>query len=261
MPNKIIYALLFSVVLSPSIFAQQRPIPLPTLLQIVKSEDERRWDDDLRNLLSSRNPSLRSRAALAAGRIGNEDAVSALTPLLEKDADMNVRAMAAFALGEIESETAANALIAVVKNAATPADVRARAVEALGKIAAALPREQEPRQRELGAAILEALNSTDQPTILLGLTAALRARPANAGPAIAKFLTHTNPRVRADAANALARLRLKDGNDQLRKLVASDLDPVVRGNAARVLGVTEDKQSFEPLVTAATKDTDARVRV
>jgi HEAT repeat protein len=122
--------------------------------------------------------------------------------------------MAAFALGEIESETAANALIAVLKNTTTPADVRARAVEALGKIAAALPREQEPRQRELGATILEALNSTDQSTILLGLTAALRSRPANAGPAIAKFLTHANPRVRADAGNALARLRLKDGNDQ-----------------------------------------------
>jgi cyclophilin family peptidyl-prolyl cis-trans isomerase len=134
-------------------------------------------------------------------------------------------------------------------------------MEALGKIAAALPREQEPRQRELGAAILEALNSTDQSTILLGLTAALRSRPANAGPAIAKFLTHANPRVRADAANALARLRLKDGNDQLRKLVASDLDPIVRANAARVLGVTEDKQSFDALVSRATKDNDARVRV
>jgi cyclophilin family peptidyl-prolyl cis-trans isomerase len=151
--------------------------------------------------------------------------------------------------------------MAVLKNTTTPADVRARALEALGKIAAALPREQEPRQRELGAAILEALNSTDQSTILFGLTAALRSRPANAGPALAKFLTHPNPRVRADAANALARLRLKDGNDQLRKLVASDLDPIVRANAARVLGVTEDKQSFDALVSRATQDNDARVRV
>jgi cyclophilin family peptidyl-prolyl cis-trans isomerase/HEAT repeat protein len=261
MPNKILCALLISLAFCASSFAQKRPIPPPTLLQIVRAEDERRWDDKLRNLLSSPNPSIRNRAALAAGRIGNDDAVSALTPLLEKDADVSVRAMAAFALGEIESETAATALIAVLKNTTTPADVRARAMEALGKIAAALPREQEPRQRELGAAILEALNSTDQSTILLGLTAALRSRPANAGPAIAKFLTHANPRVRADAANALARLRLKDGNDQLRKLVASDLDPIVRANAARVLGVTEDKQSFDALVSRATKDNDARVRV
>jgi len=258
---KIIYALLIAIALSPSISAQKRSVPPATLLQIVKAEDERRWDDGLRTLLSSPNASIRKRAALAAGRIGNEDAVNALTPLLEKDSDVSVRAMAAFALGEIESETAANALMAVLKNQTGPAEVRARAIEALGKIAAALPREQEPRQRELGAAIIEALNSTDQSTILLGLTAALRSRPANAGPVIAKSLTHPNARVRADAANALARLRLKDGNDQLRKLVASDPDPIVRANAARVLGVTEDKQSFDTLLAKAIGDSDSRVRV
>ena len=262
MPIKIMHALLIAIVLSASISAQKSAVvPPPTLLQIVKAEDERRWDDGLRNLLSSPNPSIRKRAALAAGRIGNVDAVNALTPLLEKDSDVNVRAMAAFALGEIESETAANALMAVLKNQTGPAEVRARAIEALGKIAAALPREQEPRQRELGAAIIEALNSTDQSTILLGLTAALRSRPANAGPVISKSLGHPNARVRADAANALARLRLKDGNDQLRKLIASDPDPIVRANAARVLGVTEDKQSFDALLAKAIGDSDSRVRV
>ncbi len=262
MPNKLTCAVLISLALSFSISAQKRTVvPPPTLLQIVKAEDERRWDDGLRSLLSSPNPSIRKRAALAAGRIGNEDAVNALTPLLEKDADVSVRAMAAFALGEIESVTAASALMAVLKNQTGPAEVRARAIEALGKIAAALPPEQEPRQRELGAAIIEALNSTDQSTILLGLTAALRSRPANAGPVISKSLTHPNARVRADAANALARLRLKDGNDQLRKLVASDPDPIVRANAARVLGVTEDQQSFDALLAKAIGDTDSRVRV
>src|ERR1051325_6360003 len=144
MPNKNIYALLISIFICPSIFAQKRAVvPPPTLLQIVKAEDERRWDDGLRSLLTSPNASIRKRAALAAGRIGNEDAVNALTPLLEKDKDVSVRAMAAFALGEIESEIAANALIAVLKTSATPVEVRARTVEALGKIAAALPREQE----------------------------------------------------------------------------------------------------------------------
>ena len=261
MPNKIIHALLIAIALSPSISAQKGAVPPPTLLQIVKAEDERRWDDGLRSLLSSSNPLIRERAALAAGRIGNEEAVNALTPLFEKDADVSVRAMAAFALGEIESVTAANALMAGLKNQTGPAEVRARAIEALGKIAAALPREQEARQRELGAAIIEALNSKDQATILFGVTAALRSRPANAGPTIAGFLTNPNARVRADAANALARLRLKDGNDQLRKLVTSDPDPVVRANAARVLGVSEDKQSFDALVARAISDSDSRVRV
>ena len=112
------------------------------LLRITQAEDERRWDDELRGLLSHRNAAIRKRAALATGRIGNEDSVAALTSLL-KDADPSVRAMAAFALGEVESVTAADALLAVVKNNDERGELRARALEALGKIAAALPAEQQ----------------------------------------------------------------------------------------------------------------------
>ena len=260
MLNKILVVLL-CVAVAPVSFGQKRSIPSATLLSITKVEDERRWDDDLRKLFSNPSPLIRKRAALAAGRIGNEDSVTALTNLLEHDKDATVRSMAAFALGEVESESAANALLKTLTN--TRGELRARAIEALGKIAAALPREKEGRQRELGVAIVNALKSEtlDPSTILFGLTAALRSRPTDAGPAIAKFLTHANPRVRADAANALARLRLKDGNEQLRKLLTTDLDPVVRANAARVLGVTEDKPSFDPLLARATEDKDSRVRV
>lgn len=268
MPNQIICALIICISLTSTSFAQERSIPEPTLLLITKAEDERRWDDDLRKLFSSPNALIRKRAALAAGRIGNEDSLAALTELLEKDADPRVPAMAAFAIGEVESEKGANALIAVLKDGKSSVELKARAVEALGKIAGALPREQEARQKEIGAVVLEALNAAaaardtgDQSLILFGFTAALRSRPANAGPAIAKFLTAPNPRVRADAANTLARLRLIDGNEQLRKLLASDPDPIVRANAARVLGVTEDKESYDALLSKATSDNDSRVRV
>ena len=156
-----------------------------------------------------------------------------------------------------------------MKNTNAPVEIRARAIEALGKIAAALPREQEARQRELGSAILDALKYElirpvrglpDTSVSLLGLTAALRSRPPDAGPTIAKFLDNPNSRVRADAANALARLRLKDGLEQLRKL-ASNIDPIVRANALRVLGIAEDKPSYETLLAHAVDDRDSRVRV
>ncbi|HET6978316.1 MAG TPA: peptidylprolyl isomerase [Pyrinomonadaceae bacterium] len=268
MLNKIICALLFCIALTSTTFAQHRPIPAPTLLLITKAEDERRWDDDLRKLFSSPNASIRSRAALAAGRIGNEDSLSALVDLLEKDREVFVRAMAAFAIGEVESEKGANALVAVLKNTKSPVDVKSRAVEALGKIAAALPREQEARRLELGAVILETLkaapairSSADYSLVLFGLTAALRARPTNAGPTIARFLDFPNPRAREDASNALARLRLKDANPQLRKLLASDTDVIVRANAARILGITEDKESYDALLKHSMTDEDTRVRV
>jgi cyclophilin family peptidyl-prolyl cis-trans isomerase/HEAT repeat protein len=242
------------------------PVPKLLLLRILRAEDERRWDDDLRSLFSARNAAVRSRAALAAGRIGDEEAIADLTILLRQDDEMDVRAMAAFALGEIEASLGANALLTTLKDAKEPL-LRARAIEALGKITAALPKEQESRAHELGGAILEALSfeahrsAPDRLTILLGLTATLRAKPPNAGPVVAEFLLYSDPRIRADAANTLARLKLKDGNDQLRKLLTSDPDPIVRANAARGLGATEDKSSFEALLDRALKDKDSRVRV
>jgi hypothetical protein len=48
-------------------------VPLSVLLRITQAEDERRWDDELRGLLSNRSAAIRKRAALGAGRIGNED--------------------------------------------------------------------------------------------------------------------------------------------------------------------------------------------
>ncbi len=242
-------------------------IPRSVLLQIVKAEDERRADSELQSLLANPSPAIRERAALAAGRIGKEDSLDGLISLLRQDSSMTVRAMAAFAIGEIESAAGAEALITTLKSPDLPSELRARSVEALGKIAAALPKEKEAQARALGAVILDVLQSEesrpkrDELTVLLGLTAILRAKPSDAGPTIARFLNYPNSRIRSDAANTLARLRLKDGNEQLRRLLVTDPDPNVRANAARVLGATEDKLAFEALLSKATTDADSRVRV
>ncbi|HKP48339.1 MAG TPA: peptidylprolyl isomerase [Pyrinomonadaceae bacterium] len=243
------------------------PVPKLLLLRIVRAEDERRWDTDLRDLFRARNANVRARAALAAGRIGDEAAIADLVTLLRNDDEAEVRAMAAFALGEIESPLAADALIGSLTTT-TDDQVRGRAFEALGKIAVALPKEQEAKSKELGGEILKEFKSyisrratPDVHVVLLGLTAILRARPEQAGPVVAQFLTHTSARVRADAANTLARLKLKDGNELLRKLLVSDPDPIVRANAARVLGATEDKSSADALLGTAISDRDLRVRV
>ena len=266
MLQRIISTSLLFLLLASTALAQKALTHQSIILTITQAEDERRWSNELMQLLSNQSPVVRKRAALAAGRIGDEGAVRSLGYVLERDSDNSVRATAAFALGEIEAESGAGALLAVLKNTSAPVEIRARAIEGLGKIAAALPKEQEARQHELGAAILEALKfelgrkTKDTSVALLGLTAALRARPTDAGPTIARFLSSSNPRVRADAANALARLRLKDGLEQLRKLT-SDVDPIVRANAARLLGMGEDKQSYDTLLSLATNDKDSRVRV
>lgn len=255
-------------------------VPTNTLLRIMRAEDERRWDLNLAALIADKNAKVRKRAALAAGRIGDVRAVPALVEVLRADADQDVRQMAAFAIGEVESPAGAEALIAVLDDTREPAEVRARAVEALGKIGAALlsnaptaanqaagPKPEDPRLAKIRVAILDALkfeagrsSMSDRLTILLGLTAALRVRPEAAGPVVIRFLGYSDPRIVADALNTMARLRLKDGSDQVRQLLGNG-DAIVRTNAARVVGAAEDKQAFDALLARALNDYELRVRV
>ena len=244
-----------------------RPVPAEIMVCIMRAEDERRWDEaDLGALVADRDARVRRRAAIAAGRIGDERAVPALIALLQNDREEAVRQGAAFALGETESPSAADALAAALGGANVPAGVRALSLEALGKITAALPKTEDARARALGQTITSALAREvgaarqSRDVVLLGLTAVLRARPEKASAAVAGFLTSRDARVRADAANTLARLRAKDVNQQVRPLL-NDAEPVVRANAARVLGGAEDREALDALVARATNDTDERVRV
>src|SRR5262245_19744014 len=95
-------------------------VPPSLLLRIVKAEDERRADTDLRELLSNPSPAIRERAALALGRIGKEDSLEELIPLLRQDTSTPVRAMAAFAIGEIESASGAEALVTTLNGPNLP---------------------------------------------------------------------------------------------------------------------------------------------
>ena len=263
---------------TPAANARAQAIPEETLLRIVRAEDERRFDTaDLGALLSDMNASVRRRAALGAGRIGDARAVAPLVSLLQTDRDERVRAAAAFALGETEAGAAAESLLRIIErrtaaSVAETASVRSRALEALGKIAAALPKAEEARAKEIGKALLVALEFEARPqppaqrvamreVALLGLTAVLRARPEGAGRVVALFLDSTDARLRADAANTLTRLRAKNANEQLRRLLVSDADAVVRANAARALGAAEDKSAFDMLLEHAVNDKDERVRV
>ena len=243
-------------------------VPLATGVEILKAEDARRYDSVLENMLKSPSAAVRERAALAAGRIGDDRAIPALAILLEKDSSPQIRAMAAFALGEIESTKAVDAIdggvIRESPNRTGPGTpmVFGRLLEAAGKIVAANPKD--PKSAELRKDILYALRTrpSDPTTAGLVLTAALRARPDGAAPEVAAFLHDTrDARIHADALNTLARLRSKEKLSDIRALLGRDTDATVRANSARVLGAAEDKDSFEALINAATKDDDLRVRV
>ena len=254
-------------------------IPTNIMLRLLRAEDERRWEPNLSALLVAPSPITRKRVALALGRIGDERALTDLAIALKSDRDQEVRQMCAFAIGEIESPAGADALIAVLNDSDEPGAVRARAVEAVGKIGAVLvssapasggqtglPRVENQSLTKIRQVILDALkfeagrrSMSDRATILAGLTAALRARPDGAGPVMVKFLSYADPRIVADALNTIARLRLKDDNDRVRQLLNHG-DAVVRANAARAIGAAEDKGAFDALLSRALNDSDLRVR-
>ena len=242
-------------------------MPQETLLRIMAAEDERRWEEsDLGALLKDASAAVRARAARAAGRIGDEGAVAPLAVLLNADRDASVRATAAFALGEIEAEGGAAALLESLRLSKSP-EVRARAVEALGKIAAALPEARADAKKRIGDALVSTLSAEqklakpNRTLVLLGLTAMLRARPEGGARTLALFLSSSDARARADALNALARLRSKESLERVRAILASDVDAVARANAARVLGAAEDAAAFDLLAAHASTDADSRVRV
>ncbi len=235
-------------------------------INIMKAEDELRFDKVLEEFLKSPNPTERTRAALAAGRIGDEKAIPLLTEITENDRSAKVREMAVFALGEIESIKGADAVLAVLKNKGFPDIIRARAAESAGKIAAANAKDE--KSKELGKAILDILEEEDKRAekqsrdiILLGITAALRAKPDETDKTVGKFLTNPDARIRADAANTLARIRAKNANEIFRSMLQTDKDAIARANAARALGAAEDKEALTILIQAATGDADSRVRV
>jgi cyclophilin family peptidyl-prolyl cis-trans isomerase/HEAT repeat protein len=261
--------------------ARKELAPNP-LISIMRYEDQRNWNDDLKSFLSSADPIVRKRAALAAGRIGDARAIPTLADMVLMDRDTDVRQMAAFALGETELPGGAYALAQVLKGTGSDlADpkVRARAVEALGKIVAAMsssgaaapgaaPPPEDERLDLIKAAILDTLrfeesrrSHPDRLTILLALTAVLRSRPegVGVGPLLAKFLEYSDPEIVATALNTIARLRLKDANERVRELLNHG-DPIVRANAARVMGAAEHKEAFDAVLDRALKDPDIRVR-
>ncbi|HSQ25103.1 MAG TPA: peptidylprolyl isomerase, partial [Pyrinomonadaceae bacterium] len=103
-------------------------------------------------------------------------------------------------------------------------------------------------------------SNPDRLAILLGLTAVLRARPEGAGPVVVKFLDYPDASIVAAALNTMARLRLKEANDRVRQLLNNG-DPIVRANAARVIGAAEHKEAFDDLLAKALNDSDLRGRV
>jgi cyclophilin family peptidyl-prolyl cis-trans isomerase/HEAT repeat protein len=223
------------------------------LTRLLAAEDRRDLTTDVKLGLADSDRSVRRRAALAAGRIGDAGAVPALIPLLQ-DSELEVRQMAAFALGLIGEPLAVDPLLAALKDPEPV--VRGRAAEALGQIgdARAAPA---IAQMVIGALPPKAPLVTvrgDDPASLtdpwleprLGVFALARLKDARS--AQAALLLAGKPRFDWWAATWTA-MRLE--NPALRPLLVAAVtstDALSRAYGARGLGALKDPADLDTLL-------------
>jgi len=223
------------------------------LTRLLAAEDRRDLTTDVKLGLADSDRSVRRRAALAAGRIGDAGAVPALIPLLQ-DSELEVRQMAAFALGLIGEPLAVDPLLAALKDPEPV--VRGRAAEALGQIgdARAAPA---IAQMVVGALPPKAPLVTvrgDDPASLtdpwleprLGVFALARLKDARS--AQAALLLAGKPRFDWWAATWTA-MRLE--NPALRPLLVAAVtstDALSRAYGARGLGALKDPADLDTLL-------------
>ena len=259
----------FGALLLPALLAAAPPPPaarIDKMAEILSLEDHRSLGDGaLERDLGDADRSVRRRAALAAGRIGDPAALPALLQLMN-DNEPEVRQMAAFALGLLGDNRAVERLVAALGD--SQAVVRARSLEALGRVGDAATAPQ------VAGAVLAALpqgaplltvrgdnpSSASDPWAELrsGLFALFRLKDAR----VAAGVMVSNGHSRFDwwAASYTA-MRLES---PLMKPVlldaAASSDPLSRAIAARGLGALKDASVVDTLARLA-RDRDTGVAV
>jgi cyclophilin family peptidyl-prolyl cis-trans isomerase/HEAT repeat protein len=233
-------------------------------LRMMQMEDERKLDSDFLQYLTSTHAGVRRHGALTMGRIGDRSAVGPLSEMLVDDGNAKVRESAAFALGELAEPRGIKSLISSLLNNGESMEVRARAAEALGKIAA-LPE----NNRAIGTEGKDRINSLlisalpKPPTDLkpnqdilvkLSLTALMRIHSVASIDAVAAQLSSPSPEVRFTAANSLARILAANSGKATVESIATtlaalkDQSPLTRATAARALGASRNNETAEPLI-------------
>ena len=227
--------------------------------RILQLEDARSLGEgELEALLQHKLPEVRTRAALAIGRIGDKRGTDVLLKTLESAAAIRLRTITVFALGEIEDAKASQALLKVLEKKTETLEVRARAAEALGKIASL-----QANADALGKAMVEQINQAliaqlpasnaaltpgNKLLASLTITALMLVRlPSSVAP-LTNQLKARDADIRAEAGNALMRLRHPIGSAVPALLVTlTDRAINVRANSARAIGLSKVASALEPL--------------
>jgi cyclophilin family peptidyl-prolyl cis-trans isomerase/HEAT repeat protein len=206
-----------------------------TIAHLLALSDGRQYDGGvLSQALHANNLNVRVQAALAAGRIGDPDAVDLLIPALS-DSAVPVQASAAFALGLLKSVRAVDPLLTLVRSVppAAQGPREMEAVTALAKIGG-------PEGASAIRTILESAplgQTAVPPAVSTALLEAWRLGARAPIPQLIGFADNADETVRAHALYALGRLRSASAGAQLLRGL-NDQSDEVRSIAARSLTAT-----------------------
>jgi len=261
--------------------AKDAPPPPPTftatLGRILEMEDTRSaGGGELDRLLRHREPGIRRRAALAAGRIGEPLLVPTLLDLMN-DEEVEVRQMAAFALGLVGDPAAAERLVAALGD--SEPIVRGRAAEALGRIGGAREADEvagfvlraTPRAEGTVTVRGDDPSSPEDPWVELRLgllapglrpvlAAAARSDDPHSRALAARGLGALEDAVAFDALEALARDENENVAFEALRALGRLGDTRARTLAAPLLGSRSDLIRRQALLTLAALPAESRLR-
>jgi cyclophilin family peptidyl-prolyl cis-trans isomerase/HEAT repeat protein len=232
------------------------PMPAPDLpappaaiaRAIAIAEDQRRYaDGELRKLLAHANPAVRSRAALAVGRLQDSTTVPDLLPLLA-DANPAVRREAVFALGQIGHRSARRPLEERLRDAdGETVELTIEALSKLGDKAASAPIAAFLRTGTVGQRSEAAV-------------ALWRLADSTALNALLSAHSDPDPEVRWRVLYALEKIVMPQRVVLVVALHLNDPDWIVRAYAARTLGRQKSTRGT-PYLLGVLGDTETPVVV
>ena len=237
---------------TPSALALATPPPRAASLAevepaLVSAEDRRAYDAPLLAAAAgSHDPTVRARAALALGRIGDERAAEPLRTLLGDRAPA-VREQAAFAAGIVGDTALSDALAPLLGD--SDAAVAARAAWALGMLG-------QPAGRDvLVAAVRDATAPDRRAALLRGLW---RFGDEASAHTAAPWATDSDASVRTAALYVLAR-KPRESSLAILTVALSDPDPQTAALCARALGILGKAESVGPLTAGLAKPGPQRI--
>jgi HEAT repeat protein/cyclophilin family peptidyl-prolyl cis-trans isomerase len=242
---------------------QQDEAVVGLLARLLALADARHYDAaTLRQALQSDNFTVRSQAAIVAGRIGDPQAVELLVPALT-DSNAAVQASAAFALGLLKDPTAIEPLVTVVRTV-SPDSQGVREIEAVTSLAkiGGDAGAQAIRQVIEGAPLGQGVPATVSTALLEAWRLGTRAPVQQ----IVGYADNPDETVRSRALYSLARLRIAAAQPILLRALG-DQSAIVRAEAARGLSaaLAESSRLGRDAVTARLRplvnDPDVQVRI